>query len=133
MPASATVSVGLAGLISVAASVDPAQGGNPNLCCAMARSAATSHTNTTLPAAAATRRGFSSSSAAWTHRSRSMQPRKVKPSGSLIDFAASSTSWIENQRKAADDSATYQNTLLDRSNAALSNVSAASTWTTRCP
>ncbi|MCR8531224.1 flagellar basal body rod C-terminal domain-containing protein, partial [Escherichia coli] len=31
--------------------------------------------------------------------------------------------WIENQRKAADDSATYQNTLLDRSNAALSNVS----------
>ncbi|MGY4464452.1 flagellar hook-associated protein 1 FlgK [Bradyrhizobium sp. LB9.1b] len=31
MPASATVSVGLAGLISVAASVDPVQGGNPNL------------------------------------------------------------------------------------------------------
>jgi flagellar hook-associated protein 1 FlgK len=41
----------------------------------------------------------------------------------LIDFASSSTSWIENQRKAADDNATYQNTLLDRSSAALSNVS----------
>jgi flagellar hook-associated protein 1 FlgK len=45
-----------------------------------------------------------------------------KPIGSVIDFASSSASWIENRRKAADDSAQYQNTLLDRSNAALSNV-----------
>jgi flagellar hook-associated protein 1 FlgK len=48
---------------------------------------------------------------------------QAKPSGSVIDFAASSVSWIENQRKIADDSAQYQNTLLDRSSAALSNVS----------
>jgi flagellar hook-associated protein 1 FlgK len=45
-----------------------------------------------------------------------------KPSGSVIDFASSSASWIENRRKTASDSAQYQNTLLDRSNTALSNV-----------
>ena len=46
-----------------------------------------------------------------------------KPNGSLIDFASSSTSWIENQRKTADSSVSYQKTLLERSTAALSNVS----------
>lgn len=59
MPASATVSVGLAGSISVAASVDPAQAAIPT-CCVMARSAATSPTDTTPPAMAATRPGCSS-------------------------------------------------------------------------
>jgi flagellar hook-associated protein 1 len=45
-----------------------------------------------------------------------------KPSGGVIDFASSSASWIEDQRKSADAGVQYQNTLLDRSNAALSNV-----------
>jgi len=45
-----------------------------------------------------------------------------KPNGSLIDYASSSTSWIENQRKTANDNSQYQNTLLDRSTTALSNV-----------
>ena len=47
------------------------------ICCATARSAATSHTNTTPPATAATRPGCSSSSAPWMRRSRSMRPRKA--------------------------------------------------------
>src|SRR4029078_11676723 len=44
-------------------------------------------------------------------------------SGSVIEFASSSASWIESHRKTADDNVQYQNTLLDRSTAALSNVS----------
>jgi flagellar hook-associated protein 1 len=40
----------------------------------------------------------------------------------VIDFASSSASWIETGRKAANDNAQYQSTLLDRSNSALSNV-----------
>ncbi|MGM4875724.1 flagellar hook-associated protein FlgK [Bradyrhizobium sp. 956_D2_N1_5] len=122
MPASATVSVGLAGSISVAASVDPAQGGNPNLLRDGAISGNVAYRYNTTGNA-----GYSTRLQQLIGNMDASQPfdatTQGKPSGSLIDFAASSTSWIENQRKAADDYATYQNTLLDRSSAALSNVS----------
>jgi flagellar hook-associated protein 1 len=121
IPAAATVSVGLAGTITVAASVDSASGGNPNLLRdgAISGNAAYDY-NTT---------GVSGFSARLQQLIDSMDaPRPFdaaaqgKPSGSVIDFASSSASWIENRRKTADDGAQYQNTLLDRSNAALSNV-----------
>jgi flagellar hook-associated protein 1 FlgK len=122
MPASATVSVGLAGLISVAASVDPAQGGNPNLLRDGAISGNVAYRYNT-----AGNGGYSVRLQQLIGGMDASQPfdatTQGKPSGSLIDFASSSTSWIENQRKAADDSVTYQKTLLDRSTAALSNVS----------
>ncbi|MBR0912261.1 flagellar hook-associated protein FlgK [Bradyrhizobium japonicum] len=122
MPASATVSVGLAGSISVAASVDPAQGGNPNLLRDGAISGNVAYRYNTTGNA-----GYSTRLQQLIGNMDASQPfdatTQGKPTGSLIDFAASSTSWIENQRKAADDNATYQNTLLDRSAAALSNVS----------
>ncbi|QOZ79236.1 flagellar hook-associated protein FlgK [Bradyrhizobium sp. 62B] len=121
MPASATISVGLAGLISVAASVDPAAGGNPNLL----RDGAISgnpafNYNTTGNA------GFSTRLHQLIDNMNASQPFDVtaqgKPSGSVIEFASSSASWIESHRKTADDNVKYQNTLLDRSTAALSNV-----------
>ncbi|PDT89744.1 flagellar hook-associated protein FlgK [Bradyrhizobium sp. Y36] len=121
MPASATISVGLAGTISVAASVDPAAGGNPNLLRdgAISGSAAYNY-NTTGNA------GFSTRLQQLIDNMNAPQPFDVaaqgKPSGSVIEFASSSASWIESHRKAADDSVQYQNTLLDRSTAALSNV-----------
>ncbi|WP_038934808.1 flagellar hook-associated protein FlgK [Bradyrhizobium japonicum] len=122
MPASATVSVGLAGSISVAASVDPAQGGNPNLLRDGAISGNVAYRYNTTGNA-----GYSTRLQQLIGNMDASQPfdatTQGKPTGSLIDFAASSTSWIENQRKAADDNAAYQNTLLDRSTAALSNVS----------
>lgn len=122
MPASATVSVGLAGLISVAASVDPAQGGNPNLLRDGAISGNAAYQYNTAGNA-----GYSTRLQQLIGDMDAAQPfdatTQGKPSGSLIDFASSSTSWIENQRKTADDNVTYQNTLLDRSTAALSNVS----------
>ncbi|MHC2282712.1 flagellar hook-associated protein 1 FlgK [Bradyrhizobium diazoefficiens] len=122
IPASATVSVGLAGLISVAASVDPAQGGNPNLLRDGAISGNVAYRYNTAGNA-----GYSARLQQLIGGMDASQPFDVttqgKPSGSLIDFASSSTSWIENQRKTADSNVTYQKTLLDRSTAALSNVS----------
>ncbi|WP_439358484.1 flagellar hook-associated protein FlgK [Bradyrhizobium sp. DASA03007] len=121
MPASATISVGLAGTISVAASVDPASGGNPNLLRdgAISGNAAYNY-NTTGNA------GFSARLQQLINEMDAPQPfdttAQGKPSGSVIEFASSSASWIESQRKAANDSVKYQNTLLDRSTAALSNV-----------
>ncbi|HVQ71995.1 MAG TPA: flagellar hook-associated protein FlgK [Bradyrhizobium sp.] len=121
MPAAATVSVGLAGTITVAASVDPASGGNPNLLRdgAISGNAAYNYNTTGVP-------GFSARLQQLVDSMDAPQPfdaaAQGKPSGSVIDFASSSASWIENRRKTADDSAQYQNTLLDRSNAALSNV-----------
>jgi len=121
MPASATVSVGLAGLISVAASVDPTQGGNPNLLRDGAISGNPAYNYNTTGNA-----GFSTRLQQLINNMDAPQPFDVsaqgKPTGSVIEFASSSASWIESKRKAADDSVTYQNTLLDRSNAALSNV-----------
>ncbi|WP_456618082.1 MULTISPECIES: flagellar hook-associated protein FlgK [unclassified Bradyrhizobium] len=122
MPASATVSVGLAGLISVAASVDPAQGGNPNLLRDGAISGNVAYRYNTAGNA-----GYSVRLQQLIGGMDAAQPfdatTQGKPSGSLIDYASSSTSWIENQRKTADSNVTYQKTLLDRSTAALSNVS----------
>ncbi|MET4480649.1 flagellar hook-associated protein FlgK [Bradyrhizobium sp. F1.13.3] len=122
MPASATVSVGLAGTISVAASVDPAQGGNPNLL----RDGAISG-NVAYQYNTAGNGGYSARLQQLIGGMDASQPfdatAQGKPNGSLIDFASSSTSWIENQRKTADSNVTYQKTLLDRSTAALSNVS----------
>ncbi|OPZ00077.1 flagellar biosynthesis protein FlgK [Bradyrhizobium sacchari] len=122
MPASATVSVGLAGLISVAASVDPALGGNPNLLRDGAISGNPAYRYNT-----AGNGGYSVRLQQLIGGMDAAQPfdatTQGKPSGSLIDYASSSTSWIENQRKTADSNVTYQKTLLDRSTAALSNVS----------
>ncbi|WP_426613869.1 flagellar hook-associated protein FlgK [Bradyrhizobium sp. McL0616] len=122
MPASATVSVGLAGTISVAASVDPAVGGNPNLLRDGAISGSAAYQYNTAGNA-----GYSTRLQQLIGNMDASQPfdatTQGKPNGSVIDFASSSTSWIENQRKAANDSSTYQSTLLDRSTTALSNVS----------
>lgn len=121
MPASATVSVGLAGTISVAASVDPAQGGNPNLL----RDGAISG-NPAYQYNTAGNGGYSTRLQQLIDGMDASQPfdptTQGKPSGNLIDFASSSTSWIENQRKTANDNSEYQNTLLNRSITALSNV-----------
>ena len=91
MPASATVSVGLAGSISVAASVDPAQGGNPNLLRDGAISGNVAYRYNTTGNA-----GYSTRLQQLIGNMDASQPfdasTQGKPTGSLIDFAASSTS-----------------------------------------
>lgn len=124
MPASGTVLVGLAGTISVAASVDPSAtpSGNPNLL----RDGAISG-NVAYKYNIAGNGGYSARLQQLIGNMDASQPfdptTQGKPNGSLIDYAASSTSWIENQRKTANDISQYQNTLLTRSTTALSNVS----------
>lgn len=120
MPASATVSVGLAGTITVASSVDPVTG-NPNLLRDGAISGNPAYTYNTAGNA-----GYSTRLHALVDAMDATQPfdpiAQGKPNGGVIDYASSSASWIETQRKSADASLQYQNTLLDRSNSALSNV-----------
>ncbi|HEY0331525.1 MAG TPA: flagellar hook-associated protein FlgK [Rhodopseudomonas sp.] len=121
IPASGVISVGLAGSISVAASVDQSVGGDPTLL----------------------RDGGISGNAAYTYNtdgnagyfdrlqqladglteSRAFDPAALaNPNGGLIDFAGSSVSWLESQRSSASDESTYSQTLLERSADALSNV-----------
>ncbi|MGY3075658.1 flagellar hook-associated protein 1 FlgK [Bradyrhizobium sp. LM6.10] len=92
MPASATVSVGLAGLISVAASVDPVQGGNPNLLRDGAISGNAAYQYNTAGNA-----GYSTRLQQLIGNMDASQPfdatTQGKPNGSLIDFASSSASW----------------------------------------
>jgi flagellar hook-associated protein 1 FlgK len=123
MPASATVSTGLAGTIQVAASVDPTgtPAGNPNLLRDGAISGNPAYNyNATGDA------GFSTRLQQLIDGMDAPQPfdpsAQAKPSGSVIDFASSSASWIESQVQTTNNNVQYQNTLLDRSNSALSNV-----------
>ena len=122
IPASATVSVGLAGTITVAASVDPASGGNLNLLRDGAISGNPAYNYNTTGNA-----GFSTRLQQLVDNMSLAQPfdpsAQGKPNASVIEFASSSASWIETQRKSSNDNVQYQNTLLDRTTSALSNVS----------
>ncbi len=91
-------------MISVAASVDPAAGGNPNLLRDGAISGNAAYNYNTGGEA-----GFSARLHQLIDELRRAagvryRPRGGKPSAGLIDFASSSASWIENRRKVADDS-----------------------------
>jgi flagellar hook-associated protein 1 FlgK len=122
IPASAAVSVGLAGTIAIAASVDPAvSGSNPNLLRDGAINGNAAYTyNSTGDA------GYSTRLQQLVDAMDLPQPfdpsAQGKSSAGVIDFASSSASWMESQRKTANNGVQYQNTLLDRSNSALSNV-----------
>lgn len=122
MPASATVSVGLAGAITVNPSVDPSSGGNVNLLRDGAISGNAAYNYNGSGAA-----GFSDRLQQLIGAMDASQPfdpaAQAKPAASVIDFASSSSSWIEALRQSTNNQAQYQTTLLDRSNSALSNVS----------
>ncbi len=124
MPPAATVLVGLAGTISVAASVDPSAvpAGNPNLLRDGGIGGPPAnyiYNPTGMP-------GYSTRLQQLVDSLDVPQPfdpsTLINPNGSVIDFASSSASWIEQQAKSVNASVQYQNTLLDRSNTALSNV-----------
>jgi flagellar hook-associated protein 1 FlgK len=116
----ATVSVGLAGTISVSASVDPAVGGNVNLLRdGGINGPAYVYNSTGFP-------GFSTRLHQLVGDMDLSQPfdpaAQGKPNAGLIDFAASSVSYIEAQRQDVNAKVQFQDTLLDRSKSALSNV-----------
>ena len=121
IPASGVISAGLAGTIRVAASVDQTVGGNPSLL----RDGAISG-NVAYSYNAGGNAGFFARIQQLVDDiavNRPFDPAALaKPNASLIDFAGSSVSWLESQRKSASDELTYSQTLLERSAEALSNV-----------
>ena len=122
LPAPGVISTGLAGIITVNPSVDQAAGGNLNLLRDGAISGNPAYKYNTTGAA-----GFSARLQQLVDgiaANRPFDPAALaKPNANLIDFAGSSVSWLESQRKTASDEATYSQTLLERSADALSNVS----------
>jgi flagellar hook-associated protein 1 FlgK len=121
MPTTGVVNVGLAGTIEVNALIDPSQGGNPSLVRDGGINGAPTYVYNTGGEAGFPARLDGLVSA--LHVDRTFDPTTLaKPSGTLIDFASSSTSWIESQRATADEGATYQTTLVQRSAEALSNT-----------
>jgi len=122
MPPTALISTGLAGTIFVNPSVDQTAGGNPSLLRDGAISGNAAYNYNTGNNA-----GFSDRLQQMVDGIAANRPfdpsAQGKPNASLIDFAGSSVSWLESQRKSASDQATYNQTLLERSADALSNVS----------
>lgn len=121
IPPSAVISVGLAGTIFVNPSVDQSVGGNPNLLRDGAISGSPAYNYNTTGAA-----GFFDrlqELADGLVASRAFDPAALAtPNANVIQFAGSSASWLESQRKSASDEATYSQTLLERGAEALSNV-----------
>jgi flagellar hook-associated protein 1 FlgK len=111
---------GLAGEIVINASVDPSQGGNLNLLRDGGISGPGNTYNTTGAAGYSTRiqQLISSLTATQTFDASA----GLGAQQSLTDFATSSLGWLEAQRQQADNSASYQNTLVSQTSQALSNA-----------
>jgi flagellar hook-associated protein 1 FlgK len=121
IPASGAISAGLAGTIAVSTSVDQSVGGNPSLLRDGGISGGAAYVYNTTGAAGYSNRLQQLVDGVAT--SRPFDPAALaKPDANLIDFAGSSVSWLESQRKTASEQSTYSQTLLERSAEALSNV-----------
>jgi flagellar hook-associated protein 1 FlgK len=125
IPAAATIVPGLAGSIKVNALVDPAQGGNAKLIRDGGINGAAYVYNTTGEAGFTGR--ISQLVNLMTTQSAFDPNAGASTAASIINFAASSTSWLESKRSSASADSDYQTTLLDRSNQALSNVKGVNT------
>jgi flagellar hook-associated protein 1 FlgK len=114
---------GLAGQIKVNASVDPNQGGNPNLLRdgGIANSGGiTNYTYNVTGAASYTDRIQQLINA--TSITQSFDPSaQLDTNTSVADFATASAGWLEAQRQTASNNADYQNTLASNASSALAS------------
>ena len=111
---------GFAGLITIAASVDPSQGGNP----ALLRDggiAGTAYKLNNLGAAGFADRLIELSEALGAARTFDAAAQ-VGGTATLESFAASSIGWIEAGRKSADQAASYRDAVLTNISSSLSNA-----------
>jgi flagellar hook-associated protein 1 len=118
-----SVQTGLAGMIKVNASVDPAQGGNP----ALLRDGGIS--NPGNPAYTYNAAGASGFSDRLNQLIDSLDTQQTfdpaagaGAKASVADYAASSVAWLQAERKSASDASDYKSTLLSRSTDALSSA-----------
>lgn len=121
IPATGLISAGLAGTITVAASVDPAAGGDPMLLRdgPISGNAAYDYNPTNEAGFSARLREFD----AKLGTDRAFDPvAEGQPNSTLLEFAGSSVSWLEGLRQSTDAEASYQTTLLERSAESLSSL-----------
>lgn len=116
IPASGTISTGLAATIKVNPAIDPGQGGNLD----RIRDGIIYSYNTGSEAGFA---GRLNTLVTDLGQPRVFDPASgADPTNTLADYAASSASWIEFTRKQTDTATTYQTTMLQRASEALSNA-----------
>jgi flagellar hook-associated protein 1 FlgK len=119
MPAPGTLMVGLAGSISVAASVDPLQGGDLALLRDGGISGDPSYVYNTGGGTGYVDRLDQFVSA--MSQQRSFDPSVgLAPTATLAGYSSSSVAWLQEARKTSNDNAQYAQTLLERSTEALS-------------
>ncbi|MGE0849528.1 MAG: flagellar hook-associated protein FlgK [Hyphomicrobiaceae bacterium] len=117
----ASLQTGIAGSIKIAASVDPAQGGNANLLRDGAISGNPAYRYNATGAAGFSDRlnGLLNSLDA----QRAFDPSAAAGvSGTLSNFASSSVAWLQAERKAATEASDYKTTLANRASEALSSA-----------
>ena len=121
MPTTGVVNTGLAGTIRVNAAVDPDKGGNPTRIRDGAINGNPAYTYNTTAADGffgrlqALSQGLSADKAFDASTLAS-------PTGTLIEYAGSSASWLNARLASADADATYQTTVVERTGEALSNI-----------
>jgi flagellar hook-associated protein 1 FlgK len=122
MPAPGLVQ-GLAGIIAVNPTVDPAQGGDPSL---LRDGGIADPGNPAYLYNASGAASYADRIDELLNKlsaDRSFDPAAgIDSAGSLAEFASSSVSWVEAARQAATNGADYQTTLVERSSEALSNA-----------
>jgi flagellar hook-associated protein 1 len=121
MPPAGAVLVGIAGTIRVAASVDPAQGGNA----ALLRDGGISG-NPAYVYNASGAAGFSDRLRQLVDRINAPQAfdpaAQAAASAGIPSFAASSAAWLQETRRTAGNDADYKSALLERASDALTKV-----------
>lgn len=119
MPASGTVSAGLAGTIRINASVDPDQGGNAQLLRDGGIAGNTAYVYNATGAAAFT--GRLQQLISDLSAQRAFDPAaQAGSSATLAGYASSSVAWVQQLRQSANSDADYRDTLVQRSSDALS-------------
>jgi flagellar hook-associated protein 1 FlgK len=121
LPATGVVNVGLAGTIAVNAAVDPDQGGDPALIRDGAINGNPAYAYNTTGA-----EGFYARLEALVDKFSDDVTFDAgtlgTPSGTLLEYASSSVSWLSAEMSSADAGATYKSAVVERTAEALSNV-----------
>jgi flagellar hook-associated protein 1 len=121
MPTTGVVNAGLAGTISVNAAVDPDAGGDPTLLRDGAMNGNTAYTYNTTGADSYYERLMALSDQLSTDVTFDASTQGTA-SGTLLEYASSSASWLNAELSTADDNTTYQTAVVDETTTALSNV-----------
>jgi flagellar hook-associated protein 1 FlgK len=118
-----SATTGLAAAIEINSSVDPSQGGNPNLLRDGGVSAPGNPAYTYNATGAASYTGRIQDLFGQISATQSFDPSAgLDPSASLTDYANASVSWLQAQNQQASEASSYQNAVATQATSALSNA-----------